>query len=219
MKNKNDLFDFNIRRKNQFFSIFYQNHYPLSLNQVKTVLEFGPGRGTSQAILKHLNLKVTTVDFNKNFSPDFIDTIISFDSKKKFDIVCAFQVLEHNPIETIKEHLIKLRNFSNKYVYISVPYSGRWISLNLEMNFMPTKLGRWRKNILITWPRFFRKTRPIEKYKLRKDKYNPHWWEVGDKQMTKKDFARLIQDSDLKIEKTFHNEFFPYHLFYLLKID
>ena len=90
---KKDLFDFNIIRKNQFFSIFYQNHYPLFLDNISTVLEFGHGRGTSAAILRHLDLKVTTVDFNKNFSPDFVDTILSFQTTNKFDLVCAFQVL------------------------------------------------------------------------------------------------------------------------------
>jgi len=214
---KKDLFDFNIIRKNQFFSIFYQNHYPLSLDNISTVLEFGHGRGTSAAILRHLDLKVTTVDFNKNFSPDFVDTILSFQTTNKFDLVCAFQVLEHNPIETIKENLTKMKSLSNKYVYISIPYSGRWFSLNLEMNFMPTKLGRQKKTFLLTWPRLIRKTRPIEKYKLREDKYNPHWWEVGDKKMTKKDFVKIIVNSGLDVEKTFHNEYFPYHLFYLLK--
>ena len=68
-----------------------------------------------------------------------------------------------------------MKSLSNKYVYISIPYSGRWFSLNLEMNFMPTKLGRWKKTFLLTWPRLIRKTRQIEKYRLREDKYNPHW--------------------------------------------
>ena len=86
------------------------------------------------------------------------------------------------------------------------------------MNFMPTKLGRWRKNIMVTWPRILKKVRPIEQYKLRADKYNPHWWEVGDKNLRKKDFSTLIENSGLKIVKSFHNEFFPYHLFYFLEV-
>ena len=48
-------------------------------------------------------------------------------------------------------------------------------------------------------------------------KYNPHWWEVGDKNLSKKDFSNLIKSVDLKIVKSFHNELFPYHLFYLLE--
>ena len=138
-------------------------------------------------------------------------------AKNKFDLVCAFQVLEHNPIETIKEHLTKMKSLSSKYVFISVPYSGRWFTLNLEMNFMPTKLGRWQKNIMVTWPRILKKVRPIEKYRQREDKYNPHWWEVGDKNLSKKEFSVLIESSGLKIVKSFHNEFLPYHLIYLLK--
>ena len=70
---------------------------------------------------------------------------------------------------------------------------------------------------MITWPRILKKIRPIEQYKLRADKHNPHWWEVGDKNLRKKDFSTLIENSGLKIVKSFHNEFFPYHLFYILE--
>jgi hypothetical protein len=110
-----------------------------------------------------------------------------------------------------------MKLFSNKYVFISVSSNGRWFSLNLEMNFMPTNLGRWRKNIIITWPRIFKKVRPIEQYKLRGDKYNPHCWEVGDKNLLKKDFSILIEKSGLKIVNSSHNEFFTNHLFYFME--
>lgn len=210
--------DFQDIRKNQFFSIFYQVKDIIVQTDISSVLEFGTGRNVSKAIIEHFGIEHYSVDFDdKRFIPDEVSTIMEYKSDNKFDIVCAFQVLEHNPLESIKEHLMKMKSFSNKYVYISVPYSGRWFSLNLEMNFMPTKLGRLRKNIMITWPRLLKKVRPVEKYKLRPDQHNPHWWEVGDKNLSKDDFKKLIEKSGLKISKSFHNEFFPYHIFYLLE--
>ena len=179
--------DFNDNRKVQFKSIWYQVKDIIRNRSIKSVLEFGTGRNVSKAIIEHFNINHHSVDFdNKRFIPDEISTILEYKTNRRYDIVCAFQVLEHNPIETIKNHLIKMTSLSKKYVFISVPYSGRWISINMEMNFMPSRFGRWKKTILITWPRIFKKTRPIEKYKLRKDKYNPHWWEVGDKNLSKK---------------------------------
>ena len=71
--------------------------------------------------------------------------------------------------------------------------------------------------IVIHMARIFKKIRPTEKYKKRVDKYNPHWWEVGDKKLSKVDFNKIINSLGLKINKTFHNEFFPYRLFYLLE--
>ena len=82
---------------------------------------------------------------------------------------------------------------------------------------MPSKLGRFTKTFSFTWPRLVKKTRPVELYQKRKDKFNPHWWEVGDKNMSKKYFEKIINSSGLKINKQFHNEYFPYHIFYLLE--
>lgn len=105
-----------------------------------------------------------------------------------------------------------MASLSNKYVFISVSYSGRWISINF--NFMPSRLGRLNKTILFTWPRILKKVRPIGENKKREDKYNSHWWEVGDKNLSKKRFKEIIASTGLKISKSFHNEFFPYHIFY-----
>ena len=210
--------DFHTNRKNQFLSIFYQVSQSITDLDIKSVLEFGTGRNVSKALIEHFNINHHSVDFdNKRFIPDEVSTILEYKTNRGYDIVCAFQVLEHNPIETIKNHLIKMNSLSKKYVFISVPYSGRWISINMEMNFMPSRFGRLRKTILFTWPRIFKKTRPIEQYKKRKDKYNPHWWEVGDKNVSKKAFQNIINEAGLKINKTFHNEYFPYHIFYLLE--
>lgn len=211
------LYDFYPNNKQKFFSIYYQSSIPLLLSDINSLLEFGIGRGSTVVLQKHYGLNCKTVDFNPIFIPDETSTILDYESNLKFDIVSAFQVLEHNPLNEIEAHLKKMAELSKKYVYISVPYSGRWISFNLEMNFMPTKFGRFRKNLIITWPRIFKKTRPIEEYKKRKDKYNPHWWEVGDKNVSKKIFQNIINQAGLKINKTFHNEYFPYHIFYLLE--
>ena len=210
--------DFQNHRKTNFISIFYQIKDIIRYNDIKSVLEFGTGRNVSKAIVEHFNINHYSVDFdNKKFIPDEVSTISDFKTNKRFDIVCAFQVLEHNPLDSIKKHLEIMSSFSNKYVYISVPFSGRWVSLNFNLNFMPTRFGRWNGSLLFTWPRIFKKIRPTEKFKKRVDKYNPHWWEVGDKKLSKVDFNKIINSAGLKINKTFHNEFFPYHLFYLLE--
>ena len=210
--------DFQNNRKNHFISIFYQIKDIIRYTDIKSVLEFGTGRNVSKSIVEHFNIKHYSVDFdNKRFIPDEVSTISDFKTNKRYDIVCAFQVLEHNPLDTIEKHLKIMSFYSNKYVFISVPYSGRWISINFNFNFMPTRFGRWNSSLVLTWPRFFKKKRPINEYKKRKNKYDMHWWEVGDKNLSKGDFNKMINRAGLKINKTFHNEYFPYHLFYLLE--
>lgn len=211
--------DFLSHRKEQFLSIAYQASEAILNPEVRSVLEFGIGRGSTLALVKHFGIHHKGVDFNDQlFTPDTVSTIINYKDSEKYDLVCAFQVLEHNPKETIVEHLEKMKEFSNKYIYISVPFSGRWISINININLFPRR--SFKKNININWQRVFKKVRPIEEYMKRedKDKYNPHWWEVGDKNLTKNDFKKLVNSLDLKIIKSFHNELFPYHLFYLMEI-
>ena len=89
------------------------------------MLEFGIGRGCTSAIIKHFKIKHVGVDFNEELFPDHVSTILNYRDKNKYDIVCAFQVLEHNPLESVKSNLKKMMNLSNKYVYISVPYNCR----------------------------------------------------------------------------------------------
>ena len=208
--------DFSIHRKLQFFSAFYQAKEAIINPEIKTMLEFGTGRNLTKAIVEHYGISHKSVDFdNKKYIPDEVSTIMDFKDNKKYDIVAAFQVLEHNPLSTLEQHLLKMKSLTKKYIYISVPYSGRWFSLSFNFNFFPK--FAFKKSININWQRILKKTRPTELYKKRKDKYNPHWWEVGDKDFTKSDFKKLIYSMDMKIEKSFHNEFFPYHLFYLIK--
>ncbi len=210
--------DFLPHRKDQFLSILYQASEAIINPEVKSMLEFGIGRGSTLALVKHFGIFHRGVDFNNDlFSPDCVSTILDYKDSKKYDIVCAFQVLEHNPKETIVMHLKKMKKLSKKYIYISVPYSGRWISINFNLNIFPGRWGFLKRNYNLNWNRIIKKVRPIHEYNKREDKYNPHWWEVGDKNLSKKDFSNLIKSVDLKIVKSFHNELFPYHLFYLLE--
>ena len=209
--------DFKVNRKPQFFSVFYQAREAILNPDIKTMLEFGTGRNLTKAIVEHYGIKHKSVDFDdKRFIPDEISTILDFKDEKKYDMVAAFQVLEHNPLEELKDNLLKLKSFSKKYIYLSIPYYGRWLSFSIFLNLLP-KIS-YHDNLLILWQRIFKKTRPIDEYKKRPDKYNAHWWEIGDSNFSKRDFQKLLEDIDLKIVKSFHNEFFPYHLFYLLKI-
>ena len=109
-------------------SIFMQAQVILHLKEVNTVLEIGSLRGVLTSILRHFNLKVDTCDIESipflslpNFLEDFEHLQISENS---YDLVCAFQVLEHNNIKKTPLLLRKMKNVSKKYVYISLPFEG-----------------------------------------------------------------------------------------------
>ncbi|MBF0138533.1 MAG: class I SAM-dependent methyltransferase [Magnetococcus sp. DMHC-1] len=208
--------DFRSHRKRQFFSIFYQAGEIITNPEVKSVLEFGSGRNVTKALVEHFGIRHVSVDQNPNFISDFNGDLGLFTSTETYDMVCAFQMLEHNPLEKIGGILEKFRDLSQKYVFISVPFSGRSGSFSIQTNIALLSFSLIR---CFTWDRLRKIVRPTEKYqKLPPEKkYGPHWWEVGDKNFTLGDMNALLDRSGLKTVKRFHNEFYPYHLFYLLE--
>jgi hypothetical protein len=210
--------DFWDSRKFHFFSLYYQSRLAIVDPNIRSMLEFGTGRNTTKALVEHFGIKHKSVDFdNKTFCPDEVSTLLDYKDSEKYDVVSAFQMLEHNPLETLEENLLKMKSLSNKYVYVSLPFSGRWLSININTSFLP-RIG-FSKSFLITWNRLIRKSRDIEAFKKRDDLHNPHWWEIGDGNFSKKDFIKLANSNGLNVAKTFHNEFFPYHVFFLLEIN
>lgn len=205
------------KREKHWLSLFYQLSVPICLEDVSSVLEFGPGRGLMGACLKHYQMDYTSVDVVDGYygyKPDYISNIKNFETEKKFDLVCAFQTLEHNPPETFIPHLKKMAEASNKYVFVSLPYYGRWFSFNISVNF--PKIDRNFSKVFC-FDRLFPKKRPIEKYKKSETPYDHHWFEIGDKGFRKKDLKKLASQAGLKINKSFHSHSFPYHIFILME--
>lgn len=202
------------KREKHWLSVFHQLTVPTCLEDVRSVLEFGPGRGFLGAVLKFYGIEYCSADVvDHGAKPDFLCDIMSFPEDKKFDLVCAFQTLEHNPPETYVPHLKKMASASNKYVYISLPYYGRWLSLNFSVN-----LPKINRNFIKTFTldRLPIK-RPIEKYRKSKTPYAHHWFEVGDKGFKKKDLIRHAEEAGLKVTEIKHSHSFPYHIFILME--
>jgi hypothetical protein len=146
--------------------------------------------------------------------PDFNYPIENFPLGQKYDLVCAFQTLEHNPVEKLGPHLKKMADLSNKYVFVSLPYSGRWISIKLNVG-----LPGFRRNLSLTlpWYRLTPPKRPIDQYRVSKTPYSHHWFEIGDEGMKKDDLKKLAIANGLKVSKEFHVGAFPYHYFVLFE--
>lgn len=221
-KNSKEYIDFsNNFREHRFFqwsSLWYQAKEPICRPDVHSVLEFGGGRNVTKALIEHFGIRHVDVDFNdKRYSPDIVSTIADFETDERFDMVCCFQALEHNPVEELPVYLKKFKTLSKRYVYISVPYSERWISIIL--NFNVKKWLSFDKVRLFTFGKTKKRNPDIAAYKKLENKHSPHWWEVGDKNFSKKDMRRVISESGLRILNEHHNPMFPYHLFYLLEID
>ena len=99
---------------------------------IKTVLDVGSGEGTITNMIAELipDAKIKGIDFSMdgvrcskaNYSRDNLEFIHDEDSvnmKKKYDLVTAFEVLEH--IEDFEDFLKKVAAASDKYIMLSFP--------------------------------------------------------------------------------------------------
>ncbi len=208
---RNDLSE---HRYFEWSSIWFQAREAVCRPDVLSVLEFGRGRNLTKAVVEHFGIYHVSVDVGNKFFPDVVSSIEDFSTEERFDMVCAFEVLEHNPFEEFEKLLLKMKYFSKRYIYISLPFSGRWIAV--QLNFNIPKLF-FKKTFTLSMNRWKKKVQPVESYKKREDKYSPHWWEVGDKGVLKSKIIEIIENCNLRLIKSFHCTIFPYHLFLLME--
>lgn len=185
-----------------------------NLKNVNRILEIGPGEGFCARNLRELGYEYHTLDFEGAHEPTIKADFQSFDPQtitQKYDITCAFQVLEHFPYDEFKKHINALFEMSNRYVFISLPYSCRGFSINL--NFQNGQKVRLTRRI-----DFYIKTNfPNRKYRpeyMEEFPWAVHYWEIGRKGFNLKKVLADIESCGLKIIKRFHSPN-PYHYFVL----
>ena len=208
-------------RKIHWESIYHQVQKITLLRDVHSILEFGPGRGLTGSILKYYGHDYKSSDLespynNKFTKSDFHLSIQDFKVENRYDLVCAFEVLEHNPIEEFQSNILKLSELSKKYIYLSLPYSGRWISFTLNINLPKIRINLSK---MLKWDRIIPQKRDVEKFYKQKKPFpyhSNHWFELGDKNFKMKDIKKIFFDNKLNLIQTFHSQSFPMHCFFLL---
>lgn len=224
-KNLEDRFklisDFKKNRILRTTSILKQAEVILNLNDCNSVLEIGSLRGVLSAILRHFKIDVETIDIEENSfinSPTYLgdfEKIDIKDIKKRYDLVCAFQVLEHNSFEKFPYFLNKLKSLSNKYIYISLPYEGAYVGFEIMTTVPYLRRGF---SLILNLLRFHF-PRPIFLRKKFKQSKNPsyfHQFELGGK-ISLKEIEKVANDIGLKTIIAEHNKYFPSHYFYLFQ--
>lgn len=186
--------------KDRWVSYYHQIDEILKLKP-KNLLEIGSGDGILKNYIKN-NTKIDykNLDIAEDLDPDLIGSIenIPFPDNT-FDVVCAFEVLEHLPFGKLNQCLSELNRVSKKDVLISIPHFGPPVKLNLKIPFL--------KEVKIVFK--------IPFYK--KHYFNgQHYWEVGKRGYSDKKIKKIIKRYfDIK------NDFIPfenqYHHFYILK--
>jgi SAM-dependent methyltransferase len=167
----------------------------------QNVLEVGIGDGFFGNYLRHLGVDYRSIDLVKDLKPDVAASVtqLPFQSAS-FEVVCAFQVLEHLPWVEVPNALAEIARVAQRRVVISLPHAGPYVQLSLKLPLLPTI----RAVAKLPWPT----THQADP---------EHFWEVGRIGFSRRRVRALLRQR-FRISKEFLVLGFPYHRFYVLGV-
>ncbi len=182
------------------WSSYYYQLTEIYRNAPSTVLEIGPGDSTVRDHLVRQSIAYTSVDIASDLSPDVVASVTELPfPDASFDVVCAFEVLEHLPFDSFERALRELARVSKGPVLLSLPHFGPPVQFECKLPFLPRITFAWK----IPYPR-------VHQWD------GEHYWEIGKRGYP----VRRIQTS-LRTVFQIAKEFIPYehqyHHFFVLK--
>ena len=186
----------------RFSSYWHQLDEILECNPT-SVLEIGVGDKVVANYLKaNTDIQYTSADVADDLKPDVVTDVLAMAfADNSFDVVCAFEVLEHLPFEKFEQALKELKRVAKNTVLISLPHWGRHFSIDVRLPFF--KRLRWQKKFNLM---------PIA------HKFNgQHYWEIGKRDYPVSRITSALKTSGLELLNDYIAFESPYHHFFILK--
>lgn len=186
--------------KARWNSLWHQIDEVIRLNPTK-VLEIGPGPGVFKYMANLFGVVVDTLDIDPELKPDFIGSATLMPLQdNSYDVVCAFQVLEHLPYESALQAFGEMVRVSKHHVVISLPDAKPvWRYLL----YFP-KLGYLDR--LVPRPFFFEQRHLFK---------GQHYWEINKRGYSLEKVSRDLQQYAPVLYSYRVNEN-PYHRFFII---
>ncbi len=192
----------------RFISYFYQ--VDLSQDLVDSgakILEIGKGNGFYSDYMKKLGYQVTTCDFDKDLNPDVVADVRKLPfPDDSFDLVTAFEVLEHLPFADLEVALGELKRVSKSKAVISLPYRSTYFEMVLKFPFIRKILRRPFLDFCLRMPLVFGGIKVS----------GQHYWEIDLWRTSPRRVRRVIKRF-FEIEKEVGPVVDHYHRFFVLK--
>lgn len=168
----------------------------------QNVLEIGPGPGLFKAIAATLGIRVETLDLDPDLKPDHVGSATSMPfADKSYDVVCAFQMLEHLPYDVSLQAFEEMVRVSRRHVVISLPDARTvW-----RYQFHIPKFGA--HDFLMPRPQVGAPEHVFD---------GEHYWELNKQGYA---LARVLADlsKHIRLVNTYRVQEHPYHRFFIFE--
>lgn len=184
----------------RFASYFYQLREIHNVSP-KTVLEVGVGDAViGNYIRDNTDIVYTSIDVAADVNPTVIGSVLEMPFEDKtFDVVCAFEVLEHIPFESFEKAISEMARTARTHVMVSVPHFGPPLKFLLKIPFV----RELRCALKIPY-------HPTHVWN------GQHYWEIGKKGYSAKAIREIMSKYGTLVSEyvPFENQ---YHHFFILK--
>ena len=189
--------------KRRWASVWHQLDEVIKLDPER-VLEVGLGPGLFKAAAGAFGVHVETLDLDPELVPDHVASVFEMPFEDGgFDVVCAFQMLEHLPFEQSLEAFQEMARVAAKAVVISLPDAAT----------------RWPVSIHL--PRIGVVTFSIPKPRLAAPQHTfdgEHYWEINKAGYPLKRVTdALLNAGPVQLTRSFRVPDHPYHRFFIFR--
>lgn len=115
-------YDFgNYMSKPRWNSVWHQLDELIRLRP-ENVLEIGPGTGLLKQAASSYGISIETLDLDPDLKPDYVASVTEMPFEDgQFDLVCAFQMLEHLPYDVSLKAFAEMSRVAANTIVISLP--------------------------------------------------------------------------------------------------
>lgn len=167
----------------------------------RQVLEIGPGPGLFKTMAAAFGVEVHTLDIDPDLKPDHVASVFEMPfANNAYDVVCAFQMLEHLPYEDALRAFGEMARVASRGIVISLPDSkGAW----------PFILG-------LPQGREIARPLPSPRFWALPNVFNgEHYWELNKQGFALKRVAHDLSQFGFTIANTYRVDRYPYHRFFV----
>ena len=198
--NKNHYQFSNYSTVRRWISYFHQLNEVIS-QQPESVLEIGVGEKVFGNYIKsNTSIKYSSLDIAKDLKPDILGDILNIPLKNNsYDVVVAFEVLEHIPFEDFEKVLSEMKRVAKKNVVISIPHFGPPLKLSFKIP-------------LFKEVKFFYKIPYHPKHEFN----GQYYWEIGKRGYSVSRIKNILR-KQFVLEKDYLSFENPFHHFFVLR--